>query len=140
MSVLYPYIRLLISKAAAAVCQSLPMAISGSCFSAVFCVLCFLWQKYGGKLGQKAANIGKMWDKQTTAKGSINFTLAFSDKYWHKKSDKMIESQETMWQKVAKSSKMQHKQIMAMIGTSVYNWPKFSETANNVVNVRLSSI
>ena len=38
---------------------------------------------------------------------------------------------------MAKSGKMQHKQIMAMNGTSVYNWPKFSETANKVVNVRL---
>ena len=38
---------------------------------------------------------------------------------------------------MAKSGKMQHKLIMAMIGTSFYNWPKFSETANKVVNVRL---
>ena len=41
---------------------------------------------------------------------------------------------------MAKSDKMQHKQIMAMISTSVCNWPKFSETANKIVNVRLSSI
>ena len=32
-------------------------------------------------------------------------------------------------------SNMQHKQIMEMNGTSFYNWPKFSETANKVVNV-----
>ena len=33
----------------------------------------------------KVAKIGKMWDKQTAAKSGINFTLAFSGKYWHKK-------------------------------------------------------
>ena len=38
---------------------------------------------------QKLAKIGKMWDKQTAAKSGIKFTLAFSGKYWHKKSDKM---------------------------------------------------
>ena len=38
---------------------------------------------------------------------------------------------------MAKSGKMQHKQIMAMTGTSFYNWSKFSETANKVVNVKL---
>ena len=37
----------------------------------------------------KVAKIGKMWDKQTAAKSGIDFTLAFSGKYWHKKSDKM---------------------------------------------------
>ena len=37
----------------------------------------------------KVAKIGKMWDKQTVAKSGIKFTLAFSAKYWHKKSDKM---------------------------------------------------
>ena len=36
---------------------------------------------------------------------------------------------------MAKSGKLQHKQIMAMNGTSFYNSPKFSETANKVVNV-----
>ena len=121
----------------------MPVTANGNKWQKLLCCfLCFVFfmAEIWWQTGSKAANIGKMWDKQTTAKGSINFTLAFSDKYWHKKSDKMIESQETMWQKVAKSSKMQHKQIMAMIGTSVYNWPKFSETANNVVNVRLSSI
>ena len=46
-----PYSRLPISKAAAAACQSLPMAISGSRFCAVFCQ----WQKHCGKLGQKSA-------------------------------------------------------------------------------------
>ena len=35
---------------------------------------------------------------------------------------------------MAKSGKLQHKQIMAMNGTSFYNRPKFSETANKVVN------
>ena len=40
---------------------------------------------------------------------------------------------------IAKSGKMQHKQIMAKNGTSFYfNWPKFSETANKVVNVHVS--
>ena len=38
---------------------------------------------------QTLAKIGRMWDKQTAAKSGIKFTLAFSDKYWHKKSDKM---------------------------------------------------
>ena len=36
---------------------------------------------------------------------------------------------------MAKSGKMQHKQIMAMNGTNFYNWPKFSETANKVISV-----
>ena len=37
---------------------------------------------------------------------------------------------------MAKSGKMQHKQMMANNGTSFYlNWPKVSETANKVVNV-----
>ena len=73
---------------------------------------------------QRLAKIGKMWDKQTAAKSGIKFTLAFSGKYWHKKSDKMR-------QKVAKSGKMRHKQIMAMNGTSFnkYFRPKFSGTA-----------
>lgn len=30
-----------------------------------------------------------MWEKQTAAKSGINFTSAFSGKYWHKKSDRM---------------------------------------------------
>ena len=38
---------------------------------------------------QTLAKIGRMWDKQTAAKSGIKFTLAFSGKYWHKKSDKM---------------------------------------------------
>ena len=38
---------------------------------------------------QRLAKIGKMWDKQTAAKSGIKFILAFSGKYWHKKSDKM---------------------------------------------------
>ena len=38
---------------------------------------------------QKLAKIGKMWDKQTAAKSGIKFALAFSGKYWHKKSHKM---------------------------------------------------
>ena len=38
---------------------------------------------------QRLAKICKMWDKQTTAKCGIRFTLAFSGKYWHKKSDKI---------------------------------------------------
>ena len=46
-----PYSRLPISKASAAACQSLPMAISGSRFCAVFCQ----WHIYCGKLGQEAA-------------------------------------------------------------------------------------
>ena len=37
---------------------------------------------------QRLAEIGKMWDKQPVAKSGIKFTLAFSGKYWHKKSDK----------------------------------------------------
>ena len=37
----------------------------------------------------EVAKIGKMWDKQTAAKSGIKFTLAFSGKYWHKKSHKM---------------------------------------------------
>ena len=45
-----PYIRLPINKAAAAVCQLLPTAISGSRLCTVFCQ----WHKYSGKLGQKA--------------------------------------------------------------------------------------
>ena len=48
---IYPYIRLPINKAAAAVCHFLPTAISGSHLCAVFCQ----WHKYSGKLGQKAA-------------------------------------------------------------------------------------
>ena len=37
---------------------------------------------------------------------------------------------------MAKGGKMQDKQIMAKNDTSFYlNWPKFSETANKVVNV-----
>ena len=70
---------------------------------------------------QRLAKFGKMWDKQTVAKSGIKFTLAFSGKYWHKKSDKM---------RVRKpyGNKMRHKQIMAMNGTSFNNWPKFSET------------
>ena len=36
---------------------------------------------------------------------------------------------------MAKSGKMQYKQIMTRNGTSFYNWPKFSETADKVVNV-----
>ena len=63
----------------------------------------------------KVASIGKMWDKQTAAKSGKNFTLAFSEKYWHKKSDNMRPGNQ-----MAKSGKMQHKQIMAMIGTSFY--------------------
>ena len=35
---------------------------------------------------------------------------------------------------MAKSGKMQHKQIMARNGTIFYNWTKFSETANKVAN------
>ena len=35
------------------------------------------------------AKIGKMWDKPTVAKSGIKFTFPFSEKYWHKKSDKM---------------------------------------------------
>ena len=46
-----PYIRLPINKVAAAVCQLLPMAISGSCLCAVFCQ----WHKYSRKLDKKAA-------------------------------------------------------------------------------------
>ena len=80
----------------------------------------------------KVANIGKMWYKQTAAKSGINFTLTFSGKYWHKKFDKT-----RVRKPYGKKWQMQHKQIMAMIGTSFYNWPKFSETANKVVNVRL---
>ena len=40
--------------------------------------------------------------------------------------------------KVAKSGKMQHKKIVALNGTSFYNWPKFSETANKIVDVTFS--
>ena len=47
------YIRLPINKAAAAVCQLLPTAISGSRLCAVFCQ----WHKYSGKLGQKQHKI-----------------------------------------------------------------------------------
>ena len=49
------------------------------------------WQRLAkiGKDWQRLAKIGKMWDKQTVAKSGIKFTLAFSGKYWHKKSDKM---------------------------------------------------
>ena len=36
---------------------------------------------------------------------------------------------------MAKSGKMEHKQIIARNVTSFYNWPKFSETINKVVNV-----
>ena len=39
------------TEVAAAVCQFLPKAISGSHLCAVFCQ----WHKYSGKLGQKAA-------------------------------------------------------------------------------------
>ena len=73
---------------------------------------------------QRLAKIGKMWDKQTAAKSGIKFTLAFSDKYWHKKSDKM-----RVRKPYGKSGEMRHKQIMAMNGTSFNNRPKFSETA-----------
>ena len=66
---------------------------------------------------QRLAKIGKMWDKQTAAKSGIKFTLAFSGKYWHKKSDKM---------RVRKPYGKKW-QIMAMNGTSFNNWPKFSE-------------
>ena len=38
---------------------------------------------------QRMVKIGKMWDKQTAAKSGIKFTLAFSGKYWRKKSDKI---------------------------------------------------
>ena len=41
---------------------------------------------------------------------------------------------------MAKSGKMQHKQIMAMNGTSFYNWPKFSETTIKVVNVSFRAL
>ena len=58
------------------------------------------------------------------AKSGIKFTLAFSGKYWHKKSDKM-----RVGNHMAKSGKTRHKEIMAMNDTSFYNWPKFSETA-----------
>ena len=58
------------------------------------------------------------------AKSGIKFTLAFSGKLWHKKSDKM-ESENHM----AKSGKMRHKKIMAMNGTGFNKRPKFSETA-----------
>ena len=72
----------------------------------------------------KVAKIAKMWDKQTAAKSGIKFKLTFSGKYWHKKSDIMRARKP-----YGKSGKMRHKQIMAMNGTSFYNWPKFSETA-----------
>ena len=80
------------------------------------------WQKKAQfKNSKKQNKIGKMWDTQTSAKSGIKFTVAFSGKYWHKKSDKM---------KVRKPyGKKRHKQVMAMNGTSFYNWPKFSETA-----------
>ena len=70
------------------------------------------------------AKIGKMWDKQTAAKSGIKFTLAFSGKYWHIKSDKMRvrKTYGKKWQNVAQA-------IMAMNGTSFNNWPKFSEKA-----------
>ena len=62
----------------------------------------------------KVAKIGKMWDKQTAAKSGINFTLAFSGKYWHKKFDKM---------RIRKPyGKKWHKQIMA--NKLLLNWPK----------------
>ena len=80
----------------------------------------------------KVANIGKLWDKQHAAKSGINFILAFSGKYWHEKFDKMRAKKP-----YGKTGKMQDKQIMAMIGASLYIWPKFSETANKVANVRL---
>ena len=52
------------------------------------------------------ANIGKMWDKQTTAKSGIDFTLALSGKYWHKKSDKMRVRKPygKKWQNAAKAN------------------------------------
>ena len=72
----------------------------------------------------KIAKIGKMWDKQTAAKSGIKFTLAFSGKYWHKRSDKM-----RVRKAYGKKWQMRHKQIMAMNGTSFNNKPKFSGTA-----------
>ena len=54
----------------------------------------------------KLAKTGKMWDKQTAAKSGKNFTLAFSGKYWHKKSDKMRvrKSYGKKWQNAAQAN------------------------------------
>ena len=55
---------------------------------------------------QRLTKIGKMWDKQTVAKSGIKFTLAFSGKYWHKKSDKMRVRKPygKKWQNVAQAN------------------------------------
>ena len=75
----------------------------------------------------KVAKIGKMWDKQTAAKSDINFTLAFSGKYWHKKSDQMRvrKPYNKKWQNAA-----QVNYDNEWYKLLYYNWPKFSETAN----------
>ena len=54
----------------------------------------------------KVEKIGRMWDKQTAAKSGIKFTLAFSGKYWHKKSDKIRVRKPygKKWQNVAQAN------------------------------------
>ena len=70
------------------------------------------------------AKIDKMWDRQTAATSGIKFTLAFSGKYWHKKSDKMRvrKPHGKKWQNAAQANYDNE-------CTSFYNWPKFSEKA-----------
>ena len=68
---------------------------------------------------QTLAKIGRMWDKQAAAKSGIKFALAFSGKYWHKKSDKMRVRKPygKKCQKVAKcsTSKLWQSMVQALI-------------------------
>ena len=71
-----PYIILRISKAAATVCQSLPMATSGSRFCAVFLPMAQIWWQIGSKSCTKLMKIlallsnGKYWQNEAQLKNS----------------------------------------------------------------------
>ena len=89
----FPYSRLPISKVAAAACQSLPMAISGSRFCAVFCQ----WHKYVANWVKKQhkvkedsgnifkiENIGKHWQKEAQLRNRIKWNKFYIVLKWQR--------------------------------------------------------